>query len=299
MTLKSGADSRWVTEGGDACPVCAERSWPSIDVGVYKLFVCESCRSWSSDARLRGASTSFTPEQYFANDDADLGKWLDLARRLEAREQPVESVLDVGCGTGAFLAHLRARHPEIRQAGIELDVERSALAREKNPDAQIRTGDALAALGEVGEGFDLITLWDVFEHVTAPAQLLRALAGKLSSRGCIFIQTIHEESLVPRLGRLSYRVTGGVLQAPVRRTHEAHHLVFFTKEGLSRAASFANLQIREQWFDSLALERMDGSAFVTRLTAALLQLERRLGNGLFINLILESSSDAPPINPAS
>lgn len=306
MTLRS-KDSDWVTVGGTRCPVCSGPARPSIDVGVYRLFACGRCGSWSSDAALRGATTSFTPERYFENEEADLDKWLDLGARLAARGQPIGSMLDVGCGTGAFLAHFRSRRSALRQLGIELDPERAELARQKNPEADIRTGDALEELATVEGGLDLITLWDVFEHVVAPAELLQALAGKLSNRGCIFIQTIHEDSIVPRLGRLSYRLSRGALRAAVRRTHEAHHLVFFTKEGLAMAAEAAQLQIREQWFDSLSLDRMDGGIWVTRLTSALLRLERRLGNGLFINLILDTSRSpeahttnlSSVINPAS
>lgn len=297
--MKGQGDSNWVTVGGGTCPVCSGDARPSIDVGVYRLFVCACCGSWSSDAALRGATTSFTPERYFENDEADEDKWRELEARLDQRPRAIESILDVGCGTGAFLAYMRTRRPEIRVAGIELDAERAEYARQRNPAADIQTGDALRALDEVGEDFDLITLWDVFEHVEAPAQLLEALAAKLSPRGCVFIQTIHENSIVPSLGRLSYRLSFGSLRAPVRRTHEAHHLVFFTKAGLSMAAKGANLMIREQWFDSLSLERMDGSLFVRRLTSWLLQLERRLGNGLFINLILETAEGSDSLRRAS
>ncbi len=287
-----GSISDLATAGGTTCPVCADATRPSVDVGEYRLFACRRCGSWSSDAALRGVAASFTPEQYFENDAADLDKWRDLERRLDAAGRPVESVLDVGCGTGAFLAHIREQRPGMRQVGIELDPERAERARRTNPAAEIRTGDALGELPGAGESFDLITLWDVFEHVRAPAQLLRALAARLSPHGCIFIQTIHENSIAPRLGRLSYRLSFGSLRAPVRRTHEAHHLVFFTRKGLSILADNASLRIREQWFDSLSLARMDGSAIVTRLTAALLQVERALGNGLFINLILDAPGDS-------
>ena len=75
---------------------------------------------------------------------------------------------------------------------------------------------------------------------------------------------------------------------PMRRTHEPHHLVFFSRDGLDLAAERAGLQIRDQWHDRLARGRMDGHPVVTALTSLLLRAENALGNGLFVNLILEA-----------
>lgn len=82
-------------------------------------------------------------------------------------------------------------------------------------------------------------------------------------------------------------MTGGRVRFLVRRTHEAHHLVFFSRAGLEHLAAKAGLAVRACWFDRLALARMDGGRWLTWPTAALLAIENRLGNGLFINLLLQ------------
>ena len=93
--------------------------------------------------------------------------------------------------------------------------------------------------------------------------------------------------VTPRLGRALYAASGGRWRGPARRTHEPHHLVFFSKRGLRGLAQRAGLRIRAQWFDRLALTRMDGSRALAAATAALLAAERALGSGLFVNLLLE------------
>ena len=135
--------------------------------------------------------------------------------------------------------------------------------------------------------FDLITLWDVFEHVSAPTRLLKSLARSLAPEGRLYIQTIHEQSLAPAVGRLCYSLSGGRLRYPARRTHEPHHLVFFSRRGLEHAAEAADLCIRELWFDRLQRGRMDGNSLLTALTSLVLRTENALGGGLFVNLLLE------------
>jgi len=275
------------TEGGDACPVCRAVAAPRIDLGDYRLYACAGCGCWSSDAHARGARTSFSPDAYFANAAADRARWDDLLARVRVGAASQARVLDVGCGRGDFLRHVAAVAPATRRAGLEPDAARARAAQSGDPNARIAVGTVADAVPALDGAFDLITLWDVFEHVVDPAATLRALADRLAPGGSLFVQTIHEDSLVPRLGRALYVASSGLVRGPARRTHEAHHLVFFSRPGLRRLAGDAGLAIRAEWFDRLARDRMDGSALVTTATAALLAVENRLGNGLFVNLLLE------------
>ena len=292
MESKSG---RLTTLGGDLCPVCGSRATPRIELPDYRLLCCRDCGCWSSDAGFRGATTSFESADYFRNADLDRDKWMKMLERMDRDGRPLRSVLDVGSGTGAFLAHVREVRPDVHCEGIEIDPKRAQQARDRNPDARIHVGDAMDALASITSRFDLITLWDVFEHVPAPSELLVRLAGCLAPSGYIHIVTINERSLIPTLGRLSYVLSGGRVTYPARRTHEPHHLVFFTRQGLEVCAARAGLRIRDHWFDRLLKGRMDGHPLLTATTATLLRLENAFGNGLFVNLVLEARSrqDSP------
>lgn len=278
------------TEGGRHCPVCRHVATPAATFPEYQLFSCKHCGCWSSDALYRGADISFENRNYFDNPELDEGKWGALIRELTNQGLEARSVLDVGCGTGAYLAFVARERPDLHCEGIEIDPARAAQARSNNPNARIHEGDASEVMAGVSGPFDLITLWDVFEHVPNPVQLLCELSKRLSPGGFIHIVTIHERSVVPMLGRLGYRITGGRLSYPIRRTHEAHHLCFFTREGLDIAVETAGLEIHRVSYDRLARGRMDGSKLVTAATSALLTIENALGNGLFIELTLRAPS---------
>ena len=279
------------TSGGSTCPVCGDADLPTaVDLGDYRLFACRACGCWSSDAAHRGASTSFQPAAYFEHDRADLPRWRRLVDSLPFSEGTSPRVLDVGCGTGAFLEFIGKRFPHPELWGIELDPERAARARARVPSATVVAADAREGLRRLEGRFDLITLWDVFEHLPEPAAVLQQLGRLLSPEGRLYIQTIHEDSLLPRLGRLGYRLSGGRMRYAVRRTHEAHHLVFFSLRGLEILAQESRLLIERRWFDRLAWRRMDGPRVLTLAAASVLAFENWLGNGLFVNLLLRHSA---------
>lgn len=86
-------------------------------------------------------------------------------RMIEARcevDQP--RLLDVGCGRGLFLSHVATGHPDWDISGA--DTEHSAIEATRSlvPHATLRPGTA-EALPFPDSVFDVVTAWDVLEHV--------------------------------------------------------------------------------------------------------------------------------------
>ena len=110
------------------------------------------CGSWSSDALARGARTSFEPDAYFANADADRARWEDLLRRAaRSRRARRARVLDVGCGRGDFLrfvARPRARVGALRASSSTAARARDARAADPRR-ADRRSARSPAALAEL------------------------------------------------------------------------------------------------------------------------------------------------------
>jgi SAM-dependent methyltransferase len=133
---------------------------------------------------------------------------LALADRL-----PVK-VLDVGCGDGTFLRCLPAG---VERFGYEPSLSgRSALAK-----LGVRQLDPHAPAGEHEASFDLITLWQVFEHVDAPDDLLQKLRRFLAPGGTVFIS-------VPNFGSLQ----AGIFRGRWFHLDPARHLFHYEKKTL-------------------------------------------------------------------
>ncbi len=85
------------------------------------------------------------------------------------------SLLEVGCGDGSLLAELRVRRPGWSYSGAEIADAPTRIARDRNPEADIRRYDGEHLPWPVG-AFDVGVLSHVLEHVIDPPATLREIA---------------------------------------------------------------------------------------------------------------------------
>jgi 2-polyprenyl-3-methyl-5-hydroxy-6-metoxy-1,4-benzoquinol methylase len=122
--------------------------------------------------------------------------WLerrDINRRCKAAAclRSQGCILDVGCGTGEFLAAMRQRGWET--IGIELTPAAATYAREQL-QLDIKTG-TLHEIDLPSANFDVITLWTVLEHLYDPLSTLQKIHSILCPDGLLLISIPDVESL--------------------------------------------------------------------------------------------------------
>lgn len=121
--------------------------------------------------------------------------WYDREFWDPAGCTPETSVLEIGSGTGEFLAYLHRKGTK-RFQGVERDAEAVA-AMPPGLDAHVHVGDLWAYLadGAQGETFDRVAMLDVLEHFTAVdgVKLLEAVKGVLAPGGLVVVR-------VPNMG---------------------------------------------------------------------------------------------------
>ncbi len=105
-------------------------------------------------------------------------------RKLVVTETQVQKgeILDIGCGTGAFLN-------EMKNAGWNITgLEPDAIARQKAGELYSITPQPSSDLFELKSGsYQAITMWHVLEHVHDLHPYLQQLEKLLAPGGCIFI----------------------------------------------------------------------------------------------------------------
>lgn len=111
----------------------------------------------------------------------------DIDRRMEAlkilsESYKVETVLDFGCGSGEML---RAMSAFYTASGIEPDQQ----AREKAQDFGNVIWDSAVDAVNVGEKYDLVTLFHVVEHLYQPFVELERIKSLLRPGGILVVET--------------------------------------------------------------------------------------------------------------
>jgi O-antigen chain-terminating methyltransferase len=104
-------------------------------------------------------------------------------------------VADLGCGRGEFLELLR--DAGVEAWGVDLDARRAAACA--GLGLEVRTGDALRALEDVGDGaLGGIVSFQVVEHLSLgkTVRLLAVARRKLRPGGCLIVETVNVQSLI-------------------------------------------------------------------------------------------------------
>ncbi len=102
------------------------------------------------------------------------------------------TVLDIACGTGAWLQSLAAHSPGLRLVGLDLSPAQLAQARRRLPDATLIEADAdLPPF--VADAFDVICSLNVLHHLTDPRAHLRMLVTLARPGASVFVVTFSRD----------------------------------------------------------------------------------------------------------
>jgi trans-aconitate methyltransferase len=107
-------------------------------------------------------------------------EWLVAAGNLPAGG----TMLDIGCGNGAFLRAFSQRYPDWQLAGLELSDRNRATIEAIPGVTQLHVGP----LANVAQRFDLIVLIHALEHIPDPVAYLRSLTAHLNPGGRLLIE---------------------------------------------------------------------------------------------------------------
>ncbi len=146
------------------------------------------------------------------------------------------SVLDVACADGAFMEHAKK---SFKFTGIEISEDQAVLAKKRNEDCEILTGDYLTKDFE-GRKYDAITMLSLLEHLDDPLMALEKSYELLNDKGLLVLKTVNY-SCVNRYV-MNEKWTG--LRPP-------DHVVYFNPKNLKRIVQkvgFSNAAITSQPF---------------------------------------------------
>jgi 2-polyprenyl-3-methyl-5-hydroxy-6-metoxy-1,4-benzoquinol methylase len=131
-----------------------------------------------------------------------------LAKDIARLNLTQGTLLDVGCGNGMFLQAAKEAGFAVR--GIDFSSSSAAICQKLGLD--VVSGDFLTH--DFGQKFDVISMWDVLEHLTRPAAFLQRVRTLLAPHGVLLGKIPGFGSLSVNLSRLSPKVASVMLGAP-------------------------------------------------------------------------------------
>lgn len=285
--------------GDESCPICgADGARVRYRLSRFRILACRRCdqvylRPLPSPEEIRamfatlytsGESTLRELEGYYDycyRDEPDnpLVKryelWLDAVERHRAPGR----LLDVGCGTGLFLAVARRRGWQTH--GIDASEEATEHARNQL-GLDVWIGE-FSDFPPDDPGFDAITGWDIIEHARDPVDLLRAVRRCLAPDGVVALSTPNERSVLDLVAGALYRLSGGLVKRPLEKFYIDQHFLYFSPATLAGALRSADLEVVELLRELTDLERLNLSAPMRAVLELLFLLSRWAGreNRLF------------------
>ena len=220
----------------EPCPLCGQGTRYRFRKQEADHRQCGSCgfrfARGERNPNLDVPLTSFEPAyvRYLAADDADAVNFEECWQWMSAFGAGEGSrILDVGAGSGKFVRFLRARG--IAAEGVEPSA--ALFDRFLAGDESFRHGDAAARRPAADGTFDVVTTFDVIEHVERPASFLHDLAALLKPGGLLFISTPDVSSLAATIMRRWWHF------------YNRYHLSYFSTAVLARAARPHGLELVE------------------------------------------------------
>uniref|UniRef100_A0A060T7Z8 Ubiquinone biosynthesis O-methyltransferase, mitochondrial n=1 Tax=Blastobotrys adeninivorans TaxID=409370 RepID=A0A060T7Z8_BLAAD len=184
-----------------------------------------------------------------------------------AKEKQGMNILDVGCGGGIMSESLARLDISKQVTGIDLspDVLGAAKAhQQQDPTLSAKLTYKLSSLEEVEGKFDMITMFEVLEHVDSPAHMMRSAVDRLNPGGWLFLSTINRTPV-------SYFTT----------IFMGEHLLKIVPKGTHTWSKYINESELREWVDDQAdvqFVRSDGCLFVPCVGWQLTPWNHTVGN---------------------
>jgi ubiquinone/menaquinone biosynthesis C-methylase UbiE len=207
---------------------------PLGQIHSLEILRCLDCGLVFSGLELGGkASVSLYSKGYYESEDSVMSvdrniiseRYRRTLDRLQELKLEGKELLDVGCGCGEFIKLAESNGWECH--GLDISPWAAQVASEQS-GVSVFVG-TLAEAGYPSETFDVVTAWDVIEHIIEPQAFVAEVRRILKLGGMLVVRTPNQNSLFHLLAGLSSRAGWSY---PLQQIYHVDHLSYFTESTL-------------------------------------------------------------------
>lgn len=195
-----------------ACPVCGETKTTALfDKSGGTYVKCQACTMvYTNPVFTEDALKTYYRDldtgqgEIVVNESAFYREIYQRGLQAISKYQQKSTLLDLGCSTGFFLD--LAKGAGWTTSGIELGTAEAEVAKQKGHIVYTEPIEQL----KFEQPFDVITLWDVFEHIPDGKAFLRTLGSRLNTGGLVFMQIPSSDALAAKVLRKECHMFDGL-----------------------------------------------------------------------------------------
>lgn len=228
------------------CPICQNAALFMAKHPEANIYRCESCTHAFSDIASMPNQENYEAAYY----EEAHRRWFEhpntaLFDRLAKVIPRGGTVLDMGCGRGHFLRHIKKKRPDVQLTGIDY-------SRNEDETIHFLQGDAFKL--QICERFDVVVSLAVIEHVPDCVAFARRMRELTKPGGTLAIMTVNESGLLYGLARAGRRM--GVPLA-FDRLYSRHHVHHFTPASLRHLLRKNGLGVSQHIIHNAPLKAVD------------------------------------------
>jgi SAM-dependent methyltransferase len=289
-TLLSPDGTEWRPEDRP-CPVCgsqrvkvlgargghAHRERKGAPTNVVRCVDCTVLYTKPTLVPLSNPYARQTAEDYFVNHDmhTKIRKGEGLAAFAESVFGGPESMLELGCGRGEFLAGAKNRGWKV--AGVEMTQGFADVASSQGVDVEV---NAIEDCSSLDHQYDVVILAAILEHLYDPMETLRRIHAALRPGGLVFIDVPNESSLTMHVGNLYMRLRNRGSVVNLSPTFPPYHVVGFSPKSLRHALTSVGFRIHSMTTPKWENMLPEGGTLMRRIEHSALSAVQSIGSGL-------------------
>jgi cyclopropane fatty-acyl-phospholipid synthase-like methyltransferase len=221
------------------CTLCkGKNNHLYLEYQGYKLFECQECEAIFANIMFdeRYNQLVYDNSLYEENNKREILDTYEYRKEKFGKDRlnyiinkcqftPNKKLLDLGCGSGYFLKYLTEKNYKCK--GLELTQYLVDICKEKNLNVSNSSLE-----NEPNLEYDIITMFDVLEHITTPIDFLKIANKKIVKSGYIL-------AFVPNIHSFAFHFQKG--EQPLLAPYE--HVIFYNLNSLNYLAEATGFTI--------------------------------------------------------